>query len=195
MSTPYVHLLIINKEKHDLTALGEALHELAVYDVTMADSLSEGEQLVRAKRFDIVLVDVGLEQEALAQFLEQSPDPVLVAGHVEQIPLLTQTVQNSANDYLLLPANATLLQARLRPHLREKRRREQAQMAVRDFNEVEKLADDLRLTILPLGIALSAERDWERLVERFVVTAMDLCNADAGSLFMRTEDNKLRYAV
>jgi sigma-B regulation protein RsbU (phosphoserine phosphatase) len=195
MSTPYVHLLIINKEKHDLTALGEALQELAVYEVTMAGSLSEGEQLVRAKRFDIVLVDVGLEQEALAQFLEQSPDPVLVAGHVEQIPLLTQTVQNSANDYLLLPANATLLQARLRPHLREKRRREQAQTAVRDLNEVEKLADDLRLTILPLGIALSAERDWERLVERFVVTAMDLCNADAGSFFMRTEDNKLRYAV
>ena len=67
--------------------------------------------------------------------------------------------------------------------------------AQHDFKEVEKLADDLRLVILPLGVALSAERDWERLVERFVVTAMDLCNADAGSLFMRTEEDKLRYAV
>ncbi len=199
MTPPSAQLLILCKEENNLTALGKTLRELALYEVTIINSLAQGEQLVMAQSFDIVLVDIDLEQREVAQFLghalQEVTAPVIVAGQIKDIPLLTQCVQDGAQDYLLLPTNSTLLRARLRVHLEERRLQEEAVKALHNFKEVEKLADDLRLVILPLGVALSTERNWERLVERFVVTAMDLCNADAGSLFMRTEEDKLRYAV
>ena len=199
MPVSYAQLLVISNDKKNLTTLGETLRELAHYDVTLTSSLSQGEYLSRAQTFDIVLMDICLKNEELAQFLDRSaasvPPPVIVVGQIEEIPSLTQCIQDGAADYLLLPTNPTLLEARIRPHLQKKRLQEQALSSLYAFNEVEKLADDLRLVILPLGIALSAEKDWDRLLERFVVTAMDLCNADAGSLFMRTDKDSLRYEI
>jgi HD-GYP domain-containing protein (c-di-GMP phosphodiesterase class II) len=53
-----------------------------------------------------------------------------------------------------------------------------------------------RLELLyEVGIALSAEDDKDRLVERILLEAKDLCNADGGTLYLRTEDNELRFAI
>lgn len=46
-----------------------------------------------------------------------------------------------------------------------------------------------------VGIALSAEHDTDRLMERILVEAKDLCRADGGTLYMRTEDDHLRFAI
>ncbi len=199
MPISYAQLLIISDDRKNLTALSETVRELAHYDVTLTNSLSQGEHLSKAQTFDIVLMDLCLKNKEMTRFLDRSgaaiPPPVIVVGQSEEIPVLTQCIQDGAADYLLLPTNPTLLEARIRPHLQKKRLQEQALTSLHAFNEVEKLADDLRLVILPLGIALSAEKDWNRLLERFVVTAMDLCNADAGSLFMRTDEDSLRYEI
>ena len=117
MAPSSAHLLIVCKDENNLTALGEMLHELAMYEVTIINTPTQGEQLVMAQTFDIVLLDIGLEQKAVAQFLEHALQhvaaPVIVAGHINDIPLLTQCVQDGAKDYLLLPTNSTLLKARL----------------------------------------------------------------------------------
>ncbi len=53
-----------------------------------------------------------------------------------------------------------------------------------------------RLELLyEVGIALSAEDDKDRLVERILLEAKDLCNADGGTLYLRTEENELRFAI
>ncbi|MBO6935432.1 MAG: GAF domain-containing protein [Deltaproteobacteria bacterium] len=53
-----------------------------------------------------------------------------------------------------------------------------------------------RLELLyEVGIALSAEDDKDRLVERILLVAKDLCNADGGTLYLRSEDNELRFAI
>ena len=64
-----------------------------------------------------------------------------------------------------------------------------------DMDEKQKLIDDLMLTILPLGQALSAEKDMNRLLERILLETMSLCNADAGTLYLPTEDKTLRFAM
>lgn len=46
-----------------------------------------------------------------------------------------------------------------------------------------------------VGIALSTERDTDRLMERILVEAKALCRADGGTLYMRTEDDHLRFAI
>ncbi len=49
--------------------------------------------------------------------------------------------------------------------------------------------------LIEIGIALSAERDTNRLMERILVQAKDLCNADGGTLFLRTEDDALKFEI
>lgn len=46
-----------------------------------------------------------------------------------------------------------------------------------------------------VGIALSAEHDTDRLMERILMEAKNLCRADGGTLYMRTEDDHLRFAI
>ena len=46
-----------------------------------------------------------------------------------------------------------------------------------------------------IGIALSAERDRDRLVETILLEAKKLCNADGGTLYLVTDDDHLRFAI
>ena len=57
-----------------------------------------------------------------------------------------------------------------------------------------KLADDLIRVILPIGIALSAEKNFDRLLESILIQAKSVCNADGGTLYLH-EDNGLTFAI
>ncbi len=46
-----------------------------------------------------------------------------------------------------------------------------------------------------IGIALSAERDRDRLLETILEEAQKLCNADGGTLYLRTDDDHLAFAI
>ncbi len=61
-------------------------------------------------------------------------------------------------------------------------------------SQSEKLADDLIRVILPIGIALSAEKDLDRLLESILIQAKSVCNADGGTLYL-PEDNCLKFAI
>ena len=54
--------------------------------------------------------------------------------------------------------------------------------------------DDLLQRILEIGIALSAERDHDRLLERILLEAKSICNADGGTLYLRSDD-RLSFAI
>jgi len=49
--------------------------------------------------------------------------------------------------------------------------------------------------LIEIGIALSAERDHNRLLETILVEAMDLCYADGGSLYLRTAEDTLKFEI
>ncbi|MEZ4249943.1 MAG: HD domain-containing phosphohydrolase [Polyangiales bacterium] len=46
-----------------------------------------------------------------------------------------------------------------------------------------------------IGVALSAERDRDRLLEMILLEAKKLCNADGGTLYLRTDEDTLRFAI
>lgn len=62
---------------------------------------------------------------------------------------------------------------------------------------------DIKTTDLPkllseltaIGTALSAEKDHNRLLEMILVRAMEITNADGGTLYTRTEDNRLKFEI
>ncbi len=49
--------------------------------------------------------------------------------------------------------------------------------------------------LIEIGISLSAERDTNRLMETILLEAKDLSNADGGTLYLRTEDNNLKFEI
>lgn len=49
--------------------------------------------------------------------------------------------------------------------------------------------------MIDIGIALSSERDHNRLMELILLETKDLCNADGGTLYLRTEDNRLKFEI
>ncbi|MCC6216658.1 MAG: GAF domain-containing protein [Polyangiaceae bacterium] len=46
-----------------------------------------------------------------------------------------------------------------------------------------------------VGNALATEKNRDRLVEMILVEAQRLCNADGGTLYLRTDDDRLRFAI
>ena len=46
-----------------------------------------------------------------------------------------------------------------------------------------------------IGLALSTEKNRERLLETILVEAKELCHADGGTLYLRTDDDHLRFAI
>ncbi len=60
-------------------------------------------------------------------------------------------------------------------------------MSENDANQFQRLIE--------VGIALSAERDTNRLMERILLEAKDICNADGGTLYLRTEDDTLKFEI
>lgn len=46
-----------------------------------------------------------------------------------------------------------------------------------------------------VGMALSTEKNRDRLLETILVEAKDICRADGGTLYLRTQDDHLRFAI
>ena len=49
--------------------------------------------------------------------------------------------------------------------------------------------------LIDIGIALSLERDHGRLMETILLQAKELCNADAGTLYLRNDDDTLSFEI
>jgi CHASE3 domain sensor protein len=56
-------------------------------------------------------------------------------------------------------------------------------------------ADNLLHVVIPIGVELSSEQDFDRMLEKMLVEAKQFCHADAGSLYLRTEDDKLQFVI
>ena len=49
--------------------------------------------------------------------------------------------------------------------------------------------------LIEIGLALSAERNHDRLTERILLEAIDITNADGGTLYLRTEEDALKFVI
>lgn len=58
-----------------------------------------------------------------------------------------------------------------------------------------KRIDNLLELVIPIGVALLAERDFNRLLERILLGAMSICNADGRTLYLKTKDQQLKFVM
>jgi CHASE3 domain sensor protein/GAF domain-containing protein len=71
----------------------------------------------------------------------------------------------------------------------------QLRQTLQQIRKEKKRADDLLNVVIPIGVALSSERDFDRLLEQMLVEAQALCNADGGTLYLRTDDDLLQWVI
>ena len=202
MTITYAQLLVVEDVSERRLSLEQAIEDWGLCAVTAVASTQEALDLLKHQAFDIILLEVNLcinhdfiTAQQLQNYAVTHEIPVIVLATPEDMPKVSQALQLGAVDYLLLPTDQVMLQARINTYLEKKQSQEQAQSFLQAFQEMKKLADDLRNTILPLGISLSVEKDFNQLLEKIVIEAKAICNADAGTLYLRTKDDKLRFVI
>ena len=65
----------------------------------------------------------------------------------------------------------------------------------RELDREHKRTDELLHVVIPIGVALSTEQDFNRLLEKIILEARSFCNADGGTLYLRTPDDHLKFVV
>jgi CHASE3 domain sensor protein len=72
----------------------------------------------------------------------------------------------------------------------------QLQSTLVQVRKEKKRADDLLHVVIPIGVDLSHEKDFNRLLENMLIEAKTFCRANGGILYLRQGDEKmLRYAI
>lgn len=197
-----VHVLVIDDDDKQTKRLTKPFVSWGWAAVHSSSEPNTALGLLGEGHFDLVLLDLKAAERGNFAFLRgrrSNPSlagiPVVITAHPDaSMARLAHCVEKGASDYIIHPENHVLLRARLQNVLQRKLLQEQANTALEAFNEIEKIADDLRLVILPIGAALSAEAEYDRLIARIVAEAQKICNADAGALFLAQDDGMLHFA-
>ena len=126
--------------------------ELLGHQVVAVDDGRKALEALRAQRFDLLLLDLGMPQmngfdvlEAMARDPELRDVPVVVTSSVEAVDQVARCIELGADDYLHKPVDPTLLKARVASSLEKARLREQQRELVQ------------RLTVAAAGQARAAE--------------------------------------
>ncbi len=64
-----------------------------------------------------------------------------------------------------------------------------------ELDKERKRTDELLHVVIPIGVALSTEQDFDQLLEKIMLAATSFCNADGGTLYLRTPDDCLKFVV
>jgi HAMP domain-containing protein len=71
----------------------------------------------------------------------------------------------------------------------------QLRQTLRQVRFEKKRADDLLDVVIPIGVELASEKDFDRLLESMVKEAKAFCHAAAGVLYLVTPDQQLKFVI
>ena len=162
MATAYIHVLVVNDDEAQGRRLAQPFAAWG-WDATRVSSDPYAALALMADvPFDLVLLDLKAAERDRYAFLRARRDDsrlsavsvVITAFPGAPLSRLARCIEMGASDYITHPDHHSLFRARLQNILQRKLLQEQATTALEAFNEIEKIADDLRLVILPIGACL-----------------------------------------
>lgn len=167
-----------------------------------AENGRQGLAMMIMRKYDLVLLDLMMPEMTGFEVLQRMREdedlariPVVVISALEDTESAARSIELGAEDYLTKPINPVLLKARVNASLEKKRLRDMEKEALRHITAEKKRADELLELIIPLGVALSAEKDFDRLLEMILLDAKTISNADGGTLYLRTPDDHLKFEI
>jgi class 3 adenylate cyclase len=149
-------LLVVDDNRVNRLLLGRALEQLG-HAVAFAENGKEALEALRARRVDLILLDIEMPEmdgyqvlTALAADPHLRDIPVVMMSSVEEVDSVARCIELGAEDYLFKPVNAVLLKARIGTSLEKKRLRDQQRELIRKFATAE-VAEELLTTGFALG--------------------------------------------
>jgi sigma-B regulation protein RsbU (phosphoserine phosphatase) len=185
-------LLLIQPHGIERDSLLEVL-EQAGYSIVVSGNSEHGLKLLKSERFDIVLVSDDLPEikdGTMLQAMRSTPSlkHVPILGITNDLDSAATLMHTGADDFIVPPYKLGVLEVRLKNFIEKHHFRHRSL-------EYSDLVTALQTVILPIGLALTTESNFDRLLERILRETKALCNADAGTLYIRTEDDLLKFAI
>lgn len=194
-------LLIVHHRVAPRDALRSHL-EAQGYAVAVAENGHQALVRMAESSFDVVLLAVDLPGVSGQELLQRikahavwSDIAAVVLAAGDQIAAVVRCLSSGADGELFEPFEPSLVHARVSVSLDRRRRRAREQVLLQQIETAQLRADKLLRVIIPIGVALSVEHDFGRLLERILLESMALCHADAGTLYLRTDDGHLKFAM
>lgn len=151
---------------------------------------------------DLLLLDLPPDRqaaEALVQSVRRLTDerlaPLLLLAECPCADLLDWSLEQGAEDLLSWADPPALLRARIAAAAERRRLRARVSNQARRIVREKLRTDSLVSAMAQLGVMFSAERDFSRLLERILLEAKGFCAADAGTLYLRSDDDQLHFKI
>jgi len=138
---------VVDDNKVNRLLLGRSLEQQG-HTVEMAENGAQALEMMRAKPFDLVLMDIEMPVmtgyqvlEKVATDLQLRDIPIIITSALEEIDSVVRCIEMGAEDYLTKPVNPALLKARLGASLEKKRLRDQQRELIKKFATSEVATD------------------------------------------------------
>lgn len=132
-------MLVVDDNRVNRLLLTHALEQNG-HHVSTAENGRIGMDMLKAQRFDVLLLDIdmpvmnGFEVlEALLQDNDLRDLPVIMTSASDELDRVVKCIEMGAEDYLVKPLNPVLLRARVNTSLEKKRLRDQQRQLFRTF--------------------------------------------------------------
>lgn len=146
--TAHGHLLVADDDASNQEMLARRLQRQG-YQVSLAGSGLEALRLVRAQKFDLVLLDMimpGLDGYQVLTRMKSDPAladiPVIILSSLDQENNVARCIEAGAEDYVAKPFNSVFLRARLGACLERKRLRDQERQTFEALKRSQKILCD-----------------------------------------------------
>jgi class 3 adenylate cyclase len=175
LATPLTGHTVLVVDDHDFSrdAVARSL-TLDGHTVVAAKNGRQALTLLRARPFDLVLLDIMMPEVNGFQVLEQCRAdsqlrhiPIVVISGNDDLDSVVRCVEMGAEDYLLKPFDHVLFKARVDACLEKKRLRDQEQAYIRQLKAEQEKSERLLLNVLPAPIAARLKHDQGVIAEQF----------------------------
>jgi len=199
---PAVHILLVGICPPTAAPLLEMLKSSGYLIMTVANGEQALSRLFVNSIFDLVLVSVNMPDMPIEDLLEQwaangmiQDTPVCVLTSIGELSRAEACLRYGVADIFVYDVySPNLWKHHLTRALQRQRMQAEVASSQKQLTVLQKLADDLTQIILPVGIALSRIKNFDRLSERILRETKAVCNADGGTLYLRNGD-LLNFAI
>jgi len=195
------HILVVDDYFPNRLKLSLGLAQQG-HTVAEAENGRRALEILRSEPFDLVLLDILMPEMDGYEVLEQMKKdpalreiPVIVISAQDEVESIVRGIELGAEDYLPKTFNPVLLKARIDVCLEKKRLRDQKANYLARIEEEKSRSEKLLKVVIPIGAALPREKDFNRLLEKILLEARTLCYADGGTLYLRTDQDRLEFVI